>query len=295
MKSDLTLTSSGIIFGHTINIQQGYLSPLPPRADVITKTDFAQFVIVVSVQQNVPEGGARLAYSAAVWKPNTLLTCHSSTFTFLFLILSYYFSKAMFWWRGDWRGRWRGVMSFNARAAEHSEGQASYFYRQENIGAAFRFKQLRILSYFPAHKSARAHTHAHIHMHTHARARTPEHSHHVAGIRLFKIRSTSTYCLYLLGHFVFMFCTHFHFEHEWATFLFLMWHEVTFNQFRYLSSRYRESLRAARSGIRTSEGARFSVPLQTGPGAHSASYIMGTGSLSGGRRDGAWRWPPTPI
>lgn len=176
MKSDLTLTSSGIIFGHTINIQQGYLSPFPLRADVITKTDFAQFVIVVSVQQNVPEGGVHLAYCAAVRKPNTLLTCHSSTFTFLFLILSYYFSKAMFWWKGDWRGRWRGVMSFNARAAEHSEGHASYFYRQENIGAAFGFKQLRILSYFPAHKSARAHAHTHT-----------EHSHHVAGSAFSKL------------------------------------------------------------------------------------------------------------
>ena len=26
-------------------------------------------------------------------------------------------------------------------------------------------------------------------------------------------------------------------------------------------------------------GARFSAPFQTGPGAHSASYTMGTGSL----------------
>jgi len=28
-------------------------------------------------------------------------------------------------------------------------------------------------------------------------------------------------------------------------------------------------------------GARFSVPIQTGPGAHPASYTMGTGSLPG--------------
>jgi hypothetical protein len=28
-------------------------------------------------------------------------------------------------------------------------------------------------------------------------------------------------------------------------------------------------------------GARFSAPVQTGPGAHTASYTMGTGSLSG--------------
>jgi hypothetical protein len=29
-------------------------------------------------------------------------------------------------------------------------------------------------------------------------------------------------------------------------------------------------------------GARFSAPAQTGPGAHPASYTMGTGSLSRG-------------
>jgi len=29
-------------------------------------------------------------------------------------------------------------------------------------------------------------------------------------------------------------------------------------------------------------GARFSAPVQTGPGAHPASYTMGTGSLSQG-------------
>ena len=29
-------------------------------------------------------------------------------------------------------------------------------------------------------------------------------------------------------------------------------------------------------------GARFSAPVQTGPGAHPASYTMGTGSLSRG-------------
>jgi len=29
-------------------------------------------------------------------------------------------------------------------------------------------------------------------------------------------------------------------------------------------------------------GARFSAPVQTGPGAHTASYTMGTGSFPGG-------------
>jgi len=31
-------------------------------------------------------------------------------------------------------------------------------------------------------------------------------------------------------------------------------------------------------------GARFSAPVQTGPGAHPASYIMGAGSFPGVKR-----------
>jgi hypothetical protein len=43
-----------------------------------------------------------------------------------------------------------------------------------------------------------------------------------------------------------------------------------------------QSVWAGRSGDRIPVGARFSAPVQTGPGAHIASYIMGTGSLSRG-------------
>jgi hypothetical protein len=35
-------------------------------------------------------------------------------------------------------------------------------------------------------------------------------------------------------------------------------------------------------GIESRWGARFSAPVQTGPGAHPAYYTMGTGSLSRG-------------
>jgi len=49
-------------------------------------------------------------------------------------------------------------------------------------------------------------------------------------------------------------------------------------------SRYSDSLRAGRSGNRIPVGARFSAPVQTGPGAHSASYTMGTGSFPGVKR-----------
>jgi hypothetical protein len=35
-------------------------------------------------------------------------------------------------------------------------------------------------------------------------------------------------------------------------------------------------------GIESRFGARFSAPVQTGPGVHPASYTMGTGSLSPG-------------
>jgi hypothetical protein len=41
-------------------------------------------------------------------------------------------------------------------------------------------------------------------------------------------------------------------------------------------------------GIESQWGARFFAPVQTGPGAHPASYTMGTGSLSQGRAAGVW-------
>jgi len=40
-------------------------------------------------------------------------------------------------------------------------------------------------------------------------------------------------------------------------------------------------LRAGRSGIESRWGARFSAPVQTGPGAHPAFCRMGTGSFPG--------------
>jgi hypothetical protein len=52
-----------------------------------------------------------------------------------------------------------------------------------------------------------------------------------------------------------------------------------------VSSVYRDSLRAGRSGDRIPVGARFYTPVQTGPGAHTASYTMGTG----GKAAGVWR------
>ena len=40
-----------------------------------------------------------------------------------------------------------------------------------------------------------------------------------------------------------------------------------------------QSLWTERSGDQIPVGARFSAPVQTGPGAHVASYVMGTESL----------------
>ena len=42
-------------------------------------------------------------------------------------------------------------------------------------------------------------------------------------------------------------------------------------------------------GIESRWGARLSAPVQTGPEAHQASYIMGTGFFPGVKRRGAWR------
>ena len=39
-------------------------------------------------------------------------------------------------------------------------------------------------------------------------------------------------------------------------------------------------------GIESQRWARFSAPVQTGPGAHPASYTMGTGTFPGVKRPG---------
>ena len=52
-------------------------------------------------------------------------------------------------------------------------------------------------------------------------------------------------------------------------------------------SRYSDWLKAGRSEDRT--GARFSAPVQTGPGSHPASYAMGTGAFP------AVEWPGRDV
>ena len=59
-------------------------------------------------------------------------------------------------------------------------------------------------------------------------------------------------------------------------------------------SRYSDSLRAERSGDQIPVGARFSAPVQTGPGVHPASYKIGTGSFPGVKRPGRGAGHPPP-
>ena len=47
-------------------------------------------------------------------------------------------------------------------------------------------------------------------------------------------------------------------------------------------------------GIESRYGARFSAPVQTGPGAHPASCTRGTGSFPGGERPGREADPSPP-
>jgi len=60
------------------------------------------------------------------------------------------------------------------------------------------------------------------------------------------------------------------------------------------SERPSDSLRAGGSGDRIPVEARFSAPLQTGPGAHPASYTMGTGPFPGVKRTGRGVDHPPP-
>jgi hypothetical protein len=52
-----------------------------------------------------------------------------------------------------------------------------------------------------------------------------------------------------------------------------------------VACQYNNWLRSGRSGHRIPVGARFSAPVQTGPGAHPASCTMCTGSFPGVKSD----------
>jgi len=55
-----------------------------------------------------------------------------------------------------------------------------------------------------------------------------------------------------------------------------------------------DSVRAGRSEDRIPAEARFSAPVQTGPGAYPASYTTGTGSFPGVKRSGRGVDHPPP-
>ena len=71
----------------------------------------------------------------------------------------------------------------------------------------------------------------------------------------------------------------------WVWWLYGTWLTPLCSHNRFLEtvciSQYSDSLRPGRSRDRISVGLRFSAPVQTGPGAHPASYTMGTGFYPG--------------
>jgi DNA-binding transcriptional LysR family regulator len=64
---------------------------------------------------------------------------------------------------------------------------------------------------------------------------------------------------------------------------------------RHHASRYSDWLRAGRSRDRIPVGARFSAPVQTGPGAQPAPCTMGTGSFSGVKNGRGVTLIPHPL
>ena len=60
-------------------------------------------------------------------------------------------------------------------------------------------------------------------------------------------------------------------------------------------SRYSDWLLAGRSGDRIPVEAKFSAPVQTGPGAHPASCTMGTGSFLGVKSGRGVTMSPHPL
>jgi hypothetical protein len=60
-------------------------------------------------------------------------------------------------------------------------------------------------------------------------------------------------------------------------------------------TRYRHWLWGGRSGDRIPLGARFSAPVQTDPGAHSASCTMSTGSFPGVKSGRGVTLTPHPL
>ena len=115
--------------------------------------------------------------------------------------------------------------------------------------------------------------------------------------------SVNLLCVLIHGNFQEKLCTfprltqhtHYNFSPYLSNRHTINYHRCIGNGWAGQLSRHSDWLRAGRSGDRIPVAAKFSAPVQTGPGAHPASCTMGTGSFSGVKSGRGVTRTPHPL